>query len=85
MSKVPNECFKCKSRFCSNGIISIEDNGKKFNEIACDKHIKDLEKKANEVLGKDNGVMRLSVSTISGLSRRTMKEVYLMGFKEVKK
>jgi flagellar basal body rod protein FlgF len=77
MNKPSNECFKCKSRFCSSGIISVSDKGEKFNEIACTKHIDDLEEKADEVLGHDNGVMRLSVSTTGGLSRRILKERYL--------
>ena len=42
LTGVSNECFKCRNRFCSNGIISIADKGEAFNEIACPKHTGDL-------------------------------------------
>jgi len=74
LTGVSNECFKCRNRFCSNGIISVADKGEAFNEIACPKHTGDLYKYADEVLGKDNGVYRLHVSSSSILSRKMMKE-----------
>ena len=77
MSKIGNECFMCKSRFCSVGIISCADEGKSFNEIACAKHTDDLYKESDKVLGKNNGVQRLHVSTTSTLSRRILKEMLL--------
>lgn len=74
LTRVSNECFKCRSRFCSNGIISSDDDGEAFNEIACPKHTDDLYKYADEVLGSGNGVMRMHLSTSSILSRRILKE-----------
>ena len=74
MNKISNECFKCRSRFCSTGIISVADAGESFNEIACPKHTSELYRRADEVLGKDNGVYRLHVSSSSTLSRKMMKE-----------
>ena len=72
--KRSNECFKCRNRFCANGIITTEDNGELFNEIACPKHTGDLYDYADEVLGKNNGVYRLHISTTGTLSRRILKE-----------
>ena len=72
--KRSNECFKCRNRFCANGIISVVDKGESFNEIACPKHTSELYRRADEVLGKDNGVYRLHVSSSSTLSRKMMKE-----------
>lgn len=74
LTRVSNECFKCRSRFCSNGIISSDDDGEAFNEIACPKHTDDLYKYADEVLGKNNGVFRMHCSTTGTYSRRTLKE-----------
>lgn len=72
--KPSNECFMCRNRFCSNGIISCDDNGEAFNEIACAKHTDDLYAKANEVLGNNNGIQRLHVSTTGMLSKRIMRK-----------
>ena len=72
--KRSNECFKCRNRFCANGIISTEDNGELFNEIACSKHTDDLHDYANAVLGKNNGISRLHISTTGTLSRRILKD-----------
>lgn len=70
--KIANECFECKSRFCADGIISINDFGKQFNEIACPKHVDDLYAYADEVLGSYNGVFRKHIITTGSLSRRLM-------------
>ena len=70
--KLSNECFMCRNRFCSNGIISCDDNGKAFNEIACAKHTDDLYAKADEVLGSKNGAKRLHISSSSVLTRKKM-------------
>ena len=75
--KRSNECFKCRNRFCANGIISIIDKGESFNEIACSKHTDDLYKYADKVLGKNNGNLRLHISTTGTLSRRILKEKLL--------
>jgi len=77
MIKASNECFKCGNRFCSTGIISVSDKGEKFNEIACAKHTDELYETADKVLGSNNGVMRLHISTTGNLSRKLLKERYL--------
>ncbi|AYJ73435.1 hypothetical protein [Enterococcus phage GVEsP-1] len=74
MKKLANECIGCRSRFCANGIVSVADNGASFNEIACPKHTDMLYKKADEVLGKNNGVQRLHVSTTGCLTRRILPD-----------
>ena len=71
--KPSNECFMCRNRFCANGVISVADKGDSLNEIACQKHTDALYEKANEVLGKGNGVERLHVGTTGTLSRNLMK------------
>ncbi|WP_373750061.1 hypothetical protein [Jeotgalibaca porci] len=77
MNKISNECFKCRSRFCSTGIISVADAGERFNEIACPKHTSELYRRADEVLGRKNGVERLHISTTGTLSRRILKDKLL--------
>ena len=47
MKKRPNECLFCTSRRCYVHIYS-SDAGKTYNEIACQKHTKELYKDADE-------------------------------------
>ncbi len=35
-----DECFYCSSRKCTHRFISASDNGKSYDQIACDKHWK---------------------------------------------
>lgn len=72
--KLANECIKCKNRFCSNGIITVDDDGLLFNEIACPKHTDFLYEEATRIIGDDNGVMRNHISSSGCLSRRIMRE-----------
>ena len=55
-NKRADECFKCTSRRCFTRIKTPYDSwgmpgGVVFDEIACRKHVDDLEKHADEVLG----------------------------------
>ena len=59
LKKRKDECFKCNSRSCYYRIYNTT-----FDEIACVVHSRDLEKYANEILGKSGGVMRRHVSSI---------------------
>ena len=56
MKKRKDECLLCKSRACYMRIVRKEEPC--YDEIACSKHILDLEKHSDETLGKGNGVMR---------------------------
>ena len=48
-------CKFCNSRKCKTRIVT--DDGK-YDEVACDHHIGDLERDADRVLGSNNGVIR---------------------------
>lgn len=40
--KRKDQCFCCSSRKCKHRVISTSDNGKSYDQIACDKHWKFL-------------------------------------------
>ena len=71
MNKRKDECLFCSSRKCSTRIYRRDVPI--YDELACDKHIKELEKHAEETLGKNNGILRHHVSG-TGTYRRG--EVY---------
>lgn len=56
----PDQCRFCKSRCCRTR-IHTRDYG--FDELACYRHIKQLEHLADGTLGINNGVMRCHVSS----------------------
>ncbi|WP_312093408.1 hypothetical protein [Aminipila sp.] len=55
-----DQCFFCHSRACYDRIVSSVDNGKTYDEVACRRHITDLEKHSDEKAPK---VMKLFVSS----------------------
>lgn len=55
-----NKCLFCKSRKCSTRIVRTE--APRYDEVACSKHINDLEKHADYTLGVNNGIMRWHIS-----------------------
>jgi hypothetical protein len=60
MGKRIDECLFCSSRKCHARIVrSLEP---KYDEIACDKHVRDLQLHNDEALGKNNGIMRVHQS-----------------------
>lgn len=61
-----DQCLFCYSRKCSNRIVSTEDNGKTYDEVACRKHFIDLEKDSDEKAPK---VMKLHISSTANLKR----------------
>ena len=71
MSKRKDECIFCKSRSCSTRIVRLAEP--KYDEIACNKHITDMEKHSDEVLGTHNGIMR---SHISSTGRQKRGEIF---------
>ena len=67
MIKRKDECLFCKSRSCSTRIVRLEEPA--YDEIACCRHIGDLEKHSDEVLGSHNGIMRCHISSTGRLKR----------------
>lgn len=61
-----DECFKCSKRKCRTRIVT---NDLKYDELACDEHIRDLELHTDNVLGKNNGIMRNHISSTAQLHR----------------
>ena len=64
MKKRKDECLFCTSRSCSTKIIA-----ENYQEIACSKHISDLEKHSDKVLGTGNGIKRIHLSSTGKLCR----------------
>ena len=60
VKKRVDECVICSKRSCYTRIVRLK--APKYDEIACSKHILELEKHSNEVLGTKNGVMRCHIS-----------------------
>ena len=69
-----DQCLFCKSRSCYTKIYTDDF---RYDEVACDKHVHDLEKHSDKVLGKNNGVMRTHLSGTSKLKRG--KQYYVGG------
>ena len=67
MKKRKDECLFCSSRTCNTRIV--RQNEPKYDEIACYKHIEELEKHSDEVLGYKNGVMRHHITSTGQLKR----------------
>lgn len=66
MGKRKNECLFCTSRKCSTRIVSTEDNGKIYDEVACSKHSADLHKHSDAAAPK---IMKLFMSSTGALKR----------------
>ena len=62
-----DKCLFCTSRSCHTRIFRIEEP--KYDEIACHRHIQDLEKHSDEVLGAKNGITRTHLSSTRKLKR----------------
>jgi hypothetical protein len=65
--KARNECLFCAGRKCTIRIVRVlgmapKSNDTAYDEIACSRHTRDLEKHADETLGRGNGVARLHIS-----------------------
>jgi len=71
MKKRKDECFCCSSRSCYTRIYRREVPI--FDELACYKHVEDLQEHADKVLGYKTGVMR---NNISGTRKYMRGEVY---------
>ncbi|HEY5586671.1 MAG TPA: hypothetical protein VIK78_19555 [Ruminiclostridium sp.] len=66
MSKRKDECLFCKSRKCYTRVVSTTDNGKIYDELACSKHICDVEKDSDKKAPK---VMKLFMSGTGRMKR----------------
>jgi hypothetical protein len=71
MAKRKDECLFCSSRTCSTRIYRRDVPI--YDELACDKHILDLEKHSDEVLGSHNGIMR---NHVQGSGKYKRGEIY---------
>ena len=63
-----NQCLFCTSRRCYTRIVSINDFGKTYDEVACRKHSEMLYKHSDEIA---QGVMKMYESSTGCLSRGT--------------
>jgi hypothetical protein len=66
MNKRADECLFCKSRSCYEHVYSTNDYGKTYNEVACERHIKQLHKHSDETAP---GVMKDFCSSTGKQSR----------------
>jgi hypothetical protein len=67
MRKRIDECLFCSSRTCRTRIVRPEEPH--YDEVACNRHISELEKHSDVVLGRKNGVMRHHISSLGNLKR----------------
>lgn len=61
-----DQCYFCTSRKCYSRIVSVNDDGKTYDEVACPRHVHDLE------MHSDNnapGVMKYFISSTGCLKR----------------
>lgn len=61
-----DQCLFCKSRKCYDHIISSTDQGKAYNQVACHKHIRQLEQHSDQTAP---GIMKLFISSTAPVSR----------------
>jgi hypothetical protein len=60
MKKRSDACLFCSRRNCFNRIVSSKDNGKTYDEVACWKHISDVEKHSDQTAP---GIMKFFISS----------------------
>ena len=61
-----DQCFKCNSRGCYCRVVSSEDDGLSFDEVACINHVEELYRHSDEVLPD---VMKYFISSTGKLKR----------------
>jgi len=72
MNKRKDECLFCKSRKCYERVVTNDDDGKAYDEIACIDHVKDLYKHSDEDVPK---VMRI-FSSSTGRQKRGEQGIF---------
>jgi len=70
MKKRKDKCLYCSSRACYTRIVRLETP--EYDEVACPRHVLDLERHSDTKLGTKNGIMRCH---ISGCSKQTRGEM----------
>jgi hypothetical protein len=75
MKKRKDECLFCSSRSCYSRIVRLV--APQYDEVACYKHVEDLEKHSDKVLGYKNGVLRNHISSTGRMKRGEMMECLL--------
>jgi len=65
--KRKDECLFCNSRSCYTRILRKDEPV--YDEIACSKHISELEKHSDKALGIKNGIMRNYISSTGKMKR----------------
>ena len=63
-----DQCKLCTSKSCYFRIHSVTE-GYNYDEVACRRHSRDLEIDADNVLGRNNGVVREHISSTGKLYR----------------
>jgi len=61
-----NQCLFCTSRKCNNRVVSLNDNGATYDEVACGRHGEELYKHSDKVAP---GVMKQFIDS-TGNERR---------------
>ena len=74
-----DQCLFCHSKACYSRIVSSEDNGATYDEIACRKHALDLDKHSDDKAPK---VMKLFISSTGKLKRGDDITPYIQGMEE---
>lgn len=78
MKKRKDECLFCTSRSCFDRVVSSEDDGNAYDEIACMDHIQDLYKHSDKTVP---GVMKIFASSTGQVKRGDMS--IFKSYKEV--
>jgi hypothetical protein len=67
MKKRKDECIFCKSRSCYTRIV--REIAPYYDEVACPEHVEQSQDRADEVLGRKNGIYRHHISSTGKLRR----------------
>ena len=67
--KRKDECIACKSRGCYERVVSSEDNGRVYDEVACVEHVQNLRSDSDI---KAFGVLKHFISS-TGRQQRGME------------
>jgi hypothetical protein len=67
LKKRKDECLFCSSRSCHTRIVRLENPV--YDEVACSRHVANLEDHSDSVLGRKNGVMRNHITSSSKMER----------------
>lgn len=77
-----DQCLFCTSRRCHSRVVSSQDNGKTFDEVACSKHASQLDMHSDKTAPK---VMKLFISGTGTYKRGEDISSYLEEMEEVEK